>query len=179
MLPVHSVWLYRYHGWGSVVQVVALYNGGPAGAIYELFVHFPIISEGCSANHAPVLLYHASTCSSLLLLPSWHQPCRRPAAVRHQNLTRNMSIVLLTIFYSISLGINHGRALWKDLRLVCWLVEFPGVGCWHCVNVVHSGKPDCFNVCRIPSGFGGTKVARLRELPNLHMDLLRHRLACQ
>lgn len=82
-------------------------------------------------------------------------------------------------FYSISLGINYGRALWKGLRLVCWLVEFPGVGCWHCVNVAHSRKPDCFNVCGFPSGFGSTKVARLRELPHLHMDLLRHRPACQ
>ena len=163
----------------SYIQVVALYNGGPAGAIYELFVHFPIISENCSAYLAPVLLYHASTCSSLLPLPSWHQPCRPPAAVRYQILTCKHVNWPANNFCSISLGINHGRALWKDLWLVCWLVELFGVGCWHCVNVVHSRKPDCFNVCGFPSGLCGTKVARLRELPHLHLDLLRHRLVCQ
>lgn len=113
-MPRPSVWLYRYHGWGSVVQVVALYNGGPAGAIYELFVHFPIFSEGYSAYHVPVLLYHASTCSSLLPLPSWHQPCRRPAAVRHHNQFRKMSIVLLTtsiVYHWASItGGRYGRS---------------------------------------------------------------------
>lgn len=68
----------------DVAQVVALYNGGRPGAIYELCVHQPADPQTGTLTMEPASPSRSSTGWWQLPLPSLHRQCLRRAGVRQR-----------------------------------------------------------------------------------------------
>ena len=77
---------------------------------------------------------------------------------------------------SLPLGFHHGRKTRESLRLLCWMVEFFRLDLWCSLDHGHSCRTGAFDVFAIPPCLCAPKVACLRGLYHIYVDLLRYRI---